>query len=122
MPRLVSTICCAVPTSIAAIVAVGHGVGGGLAKVLEAAGIGVASIHDGAVATSSTGLAWELLVYEPWFVLFGVFMGWSVIGFLRQSGVNPTTIRRVRLALVTGCVAYSVVVTLAMMLHWNLST
>lgn len=121
VPRVVSVICCAIPTSVAAIVAVGHGAGGGLAKALEAAGIGVASIHGGAAATSAAGLAWELLVYEPWFVLFGLFLGWSVIGFLRQSGVHAATVTRVRVALILGCVAYSVVVLLAMLRHWNLS-
>ncbi|MFC7619002.1 hypothetical protein [Microlunatus sp. GCM10028923] len=120
LPRWFMISCCAVPTMIAAIFAIGHGAGGGFAKVLEAAGVGIASIRADDPRGSAAELTWQIAFYQPWFLAFGICMAVAAIGYLREAGVRPPTVRRVSTLVITLSLIISLYFVLAMMLHWNI--
>jgi hypothetical protein len=121
LPRWFMISCCAVPTMIAAVIAIGHGAGGGFAKALEAAGVGVASIRADDPRGSATELAWEIAFYQPWFLAFGICLAIATIGYLRESGLSERTVRRVASTVITLSLINSLYFVLAMMLHWDVT-
>lgn len=101
--------------------AVGHGAGRGVAKALEAAGVGIASIRADDPRDSASELAWQIACYQPWFLAFGIRLGVSAIGYLREAGLRPRTVHRVSTVLVTLRLSCSLYFVLSMMLHWKLT-
>ena len=120
--RLVAALCVA-PTLLGGVLAVAHGAGGGLAKALELAGAGRASIHPDATAPEPVVVdaVWEVLFYEPWFTAMGVCLLLSAVRYC-QARMTPRTVRSVARGAVGASVALALVWLLAMRLHWPLDT
>ena len=108
------------PVLLGAVVAIGHGAGGGLAKLMEMAGAGTATIHPGAGPSGLVDLRWEVLFYQPWFLAMGICLLLCGHGYLRSAGFSPRSVRLVTGGATALSVASVVLFVLAMTLHWDL--
>jgi hypothetical protein len=93
-PRALVAVVLVLPVLVGSVVGTAHGTTGILSKSLHL--MGVVAPHGLVSLYASTTPAmdwWDILFYEPWFVLIGVCAGLSALAWAYDSRVRPATIR-----------------------------
>jgi hypothetical protein len=84
-----------IPTLLCTAFLIAHGAAGIITRALHLAG--VITLHDfpGFVILDVDKMAlWELLIYEPWFLIMGILAGLTAAHYALASGVSLSTFRR----------------------------
>ncbi|WHY87168.1 DUF3995 domain-containing protein [Neobacillus novalis] len=83
-----------IPTLACTAYLIAHGISGIITKALLLAG--VITIHfTGWISLDVHSLAlWDLLFYEPWFVIMGILSGLTAAHFTQTSGISLAAFRR----------------------------
>jgi hypothetical protein len=84
-----------IPTLFCTVYLIAHGVTGMITKALFLAGVITINLQPYWIAIDMHSLAlWDLLLYEPWFLILGILVGLSAAHYAQASGVPLSTLRR----------------------------
>jgi hypothetical protein len=85
-----------VPTLFCTAYLIAHGVAGMITKVLFLAGAITINVqtHNWIVIDMHSLALWDLLFYEPWFLIMGILAGLTAAHYAQASGVSLSTLRR----------------------------
>jgi hypothetical protein len=86
-----------IPTLISASFLITHGFGGMLTKILYLAGVIDLQFPELIVYDMQKLALWDLLFYEPWFIIMGIFAGLTAAYFAQASGVSIVVFRRIHI-------------------------
>ena len=93
-----------IPTLVCTAFLLAHGMSGIITKSLYLCG--VITIHFPNLIGDLRNMAlWDLLFYEPWFVIMGILAGLTAAHYAQATGASPRTFRR-------GTVIYLVLIVL----------
>lgn len=83
-----------IPTLIGTAFLIAHGVGGMITKAMLLAGVITINFPGWTVVDVHSLAIWDLLFYEPWFVIMGILAGLTASHYAQASGVSISTFRR----------------------------
>ncbi|MFE5319254.1 DUF3995 domain-containing protein [Paenibacillus sp. NPDC056579] len=83
-----------VPTLIGCAFAIAHGVSGIVTKILHLAGIITIQISGWIELDVRRLVLWDLLVYEPWFIVMGILAGMAAWNYAKETTFLHPFLRR----------------------------
>ncbi len=83
-----------IPTLIGTAFLIAHGVSGMITKALLLAGVITINFPGWIVLDVHSLAVWDLLFYEPWFVIMGILAGLTASHYAQASGVSLSAFRR----------------------------
>ncbi|WP_336482494.1 DUF3995 domain-containing protein [Bacillus sp. FJAT-53711] len=92
--RKVHRLILLIPTLIGTAFLIAHGVSGMITKAMLLAGVITMNFPAFAVVDVDSLAIWDLLFYEPWFVIMGILAGLTASHYAQASGVPLSAFRR----------------------------
>ncbi|WP_248925414.1 hypothetical protein [Paenibacillus hamazuiensis] len=83
-----------IPTLFCTAFLIAHGTGGMLTKIMYFAGIIRLNLPHWSEAEMRSFALWDLLLYEPWFLIMGILSGLTAAHYAQASGVSLPVLRR----------------------------
>ncbi|WP_240627329.1 DUF3995 domain-containing protein [Thermoflavimicrobium daqui] len=90
IPRLMILI----PTLLCAAFLIAHGVSGMIISTLSLAGVITMKLPHWIVFDMDSLALWDLLLYQPWFLIMGILTCLTAAHYAHASGVQISTMRR----------------------------
>ncbi|MCQ6264702.1 DUF3995 domain-containing protein [Fictibacillus sp. WQ 8-8] len=84
-----------VPALLGSAFAVAHGVSGFITKALDLAGMMTIHFQGWEVVDVHRLILWDMLFYEPWFIVIGVLAGMAAFHYAQASSMPRSVIRRI---------------------------
>ncbi len=83
-----------VPTLLCSAFAMAHGISGVITKALSLSGFMTIHLQGWKVVDVQRLFLWDMLFYEPWFIVMGALAGLTALHYAQASDIPPSVIKR----------------------------